>query len=49
MARPTFPKTLREFRERFAAEADCYEYLIQSRWPEGISAASKRVALAAAA
>jgi len=36
MARPTFPKTLREFRERFAAEADCYEYLIQSRWPEGI-------------
>ena len=36
MARPTFPKTLREFRERFAEEADCYEYLIQSRWPEGI-------------
>lgn len=36
MARPTFPKTLREFRERFAEEADCYEYLIQSRWPEGM-------------
>ena len=35
MARPTFPRTLREFRERFADEADCYEYLIQSRWPEG--------------
>lgn len=37
MARPSFPKTLREFRERFAEEADCYDYLVQSRWPEGIS------------
>jgi len=36
MARPTFPKTLREFRERFADEAACYEYLIQSRWPDGM-------------
>ena len=36
MARPSFPKTLREFRERFAQEAECYEYLIQSRWPEGM-------------
>lgn len=36
MARPTFPRTLREFRERFASEADCYAYLIQSRWPEGM-------------
>jgi hypothetical protein len=37
MARPSFPKTLREFRERFAGEDECYEYLIQSRWPEGIT------------
>jgi len=36
MARPSFPKTLREFRERFVEEADCYDYLMQSRWPEGI-------------
>ena len=37
MARPGFPKTLREFRERFAAEAACYDYLIQCRWPEGMA------------
>jgi len=37
MARPTFPKTLREVRERFADEADGYAYLIQSRWPDGIA------------
>lgn len=36
MARPTFPKTLRQFRERFAEEADCCECLIRSRWPEGM-------------
>lgn len=36
MARPSFPKTLREFRERFADEANCYDYLMQSRWPDGI-------------
>jgi transposase-like protein len=35
MARPTFPKTLREFREQFASESDCLAYLWQSRWPEG--------------
>ena len=37
MARPGFPKTLREFRERFAGEDACYEYLIQSRWPDGMT------------
>lgn len=36
MARPDFPKTLKEFRERFAEEAACCEYLVQSRWPEGM-------------
>jgi len=35
MVRPTFPRTLREFRERFANEEACFEYLAQSRWPEG--------------
>ncbi|MBM2835125.1 MAG: hypothetical protein HW406_2286 [Candidatus Brocadiaceae bacterium] len=35
MARPTFPKTLREFRERFATESACLNYLWESRWPEG--------------
>jgi hypothetical protein len=35
MARPTFPKTLREFRERFATESACLDYLWESRWPEG--------------
>lgn len=36
MAKPDFPKTLKEFRERFAEEEACYEYLMQSRWPDGI-------------
>jgi len=27
MVRPTFPKTLREFRERFATESACLNYL----------------------
>ena len=36
MARLRFSKTLCEFRERFAGEDECYEYLMQSRWPEGI-------------
>ncbi|MFH1953241.1 MAG: hypothetical protein ABIL06_16680, partial [Pseudomonadota bacterium] len=29
MVRPTFPRTLREFRERFANEEACFEYLAQ--------------------
>jgi len=32
-----FPKTLKEFREQFAKEEDCYRYLVESRWPEGIN------------
>ena len=35
MPRPTFPKGLREFRQRFLKDASCWEYLSQSRWPEG--------------
>jgi transposase-like protein len=35
MARPDFPRSIMEFQERFAAEADCLEYLAASRWPEG--------------
>jgi len=35
MARPTFPKTLREFRERFATESACLNYFWESRWAEG--------------
>ena len=37
MARPDFPRTIMEFQERFATEADCLEYLAASRWPEGFS------------
>ena len=36
MERPGFPKTLKEFREQFAKEEDCYAYLIESRWPDGV-------------
>jgi hypothetical protein len=36
MGRPTYPKTLKEFRERFPMDEDCFKYLIESRWPEGM-------------
>lgn len=35
MARPPFPKTLREFQAQFADEEACRAYLAQSRWSEG--------------
>ena len=35
MSRPSFPATLKEFRERFAEEAACFAYLAESRWPAG--------------
>src|SRR5436305_2474195 len=35
MARPPFPKTLREFQSKFAAEEACQQYLAACRWPDG--------------
>ncbi len=35
MARPPFPKNLREFQRQFATEAACQDYLIACRWPDG--------------
>lgn len=35
MARPEYPKNMREFREQFATEEACIDYLIQCRWPDG--------------
>lgn len=35
MARPAFPLTLREFRQKFSSEEACWEYLRQSRWTDG--------------
>lgn len=35
MARPPFPKTLREFQLQFASEEACQEYLAACRWPDG--------------
>jgi transposase-like protein/Zn ribbon nucleic-acid-binding protein len=35
MPRPTFPKGLREFRQKCSSDANCWDYLSQSRWPEG--------------
>ncbi len=35
MARPTFPRTLAEFQDRFADEAACRAYMAASRWPDG--------------
>ena len=35
MLRPRFPKSLKEFREKFSSDQACWEYLWQCRWPEG--------------
>ena len=35
MARPPFPKTLREFQASFATEEACQKYLALCRWPDG--------------
>src|SRR6202049_3256761 len=37
MARPAFPKTLREFQSMFATEEACQKYLAACRWPDGFS------------
>jgi transposase-like protein len=35
MAKPGYPKTMWDFREQFATEQNCLEYLISCRWPDG--------------
>lgn len=35
MARPEFPRTLREFQARFGEESACRLYLAACRWPDG--------------
>ena len=35
MARPSFPKSLAEFQQRFSTKEACEAYLRQSRWPDG--------------
>lgn len=35
MAKPDYPKTMREFRERFANREACLKYLAAIRWPDG--------------
>ena len=35
--RPDFPKTFPEFVLRFPTDAACRDYLVQSRWPEGVT------------
>src|SRR5207344_408794 len=35
MARPPFPRSLREFQRQFASEEACQEYLANCRWPDG--------------
>ena len=35
MPRPDFPKTFPEFVLRFSTEKQCWDYLVQSRWPDG--------------
>ena len=35
MPRPTFPKSFPEFVKRFPDEEACFQYIIDSRWPDG--------------
>ena len=35
VARPSFPKTLRQFQTDFATEEACQQYLAACRWPDG--------------
>lgn len=35
MAKPDYPKTMREFRERFANRESCFKHLAAIRWPDG--------------
>src|SRR3990170_4886107 len=35
MGRPSFPRSIMEFQERFPDEAACFDYLAASRWPDG--------------
>ncbi|HEX9706145.1 MAG TPA: IS1595 family transposase [Steroidobacteraceae bacterium] len=35
MARPSFPKNLREFERQFTSEEACQDYLAACRWPDG--------------
>lgn len=35
MPRPPFPKTLRDFQQKFATEEACQQYLVACRWPDG--------------
>jgi transposase-like protein len=37
MSRPDFPRSLPEFQRRFSTERACFDYLIQSRWPDEFS------------
>lgn len=35
MGRPDFPRTFKEFQDRFSTEEACRHFLVESRWPEG--------------
>ena len=37
---PDFPRSLREFEQRFGEEAVCIEYLVELRWPQGFACPS---------
>ena len=37
MARPPFPKNIREFQRQFATDEACQDYLAACRWPDGFA------------
>lgn len=37
MTKPSFPRSILEFQERFGTDEACWQYLVESRWPEGFT------------
>ena len=44
MPRPDFPRTFPEFVLRFPDDDACWAYLVQSRWPDGVTCAEGKAA-----
>lgn len=37
MSKPAFPKSILDFQEQFGTDESCWQYLFDSRWPDGFS------------
>ena len=37
MAKPAFPRSILDFQERFGTDEECWQFLFDSRWPDGFA------------